>query len=356
MPKRVGFLYEKLCDKDLIRRAIDSGAKNKRNRRDVAIVLANKEKYVEKMYELVVNGTFVPTKPKLKEKYDFCSQKVRTIEVVPFFPDGIMHQMIVMVSQPILSRGMYHWSCASIPGRGTAYAQKYVKRIIRRDVKGTKYVLKIDIKKFYPSVNIKKLIWALARKIKDKKFLKLIYEILETCSHGIAIGFYICQWFANYYLETLDHYILTLPGVKYMVRYMDDIVIFGPNKKKLHKARQLIAKFMEEKLGLQMKENWQVWPLNSRMLDFVGYRFSRQHTIMRKRNFLRFTRQCRRIQKQLATGKKISFKQAASLLSRAGQLKHCNSYKIRSKYLDPIGIKNLKEVVRSESKRRQRAA
>lgn len=356
MPKRVGFLYEKMCDKDLIRRAIDSGAKGKHGRWDVKPVLADKEKYIDKMYELVVTESYIPTKPKLKERYDPCSQKTRMIEVVPFFPDGVMHQMIVMVSQPVLSRGMYHWSCASIPGRGCAHAQKYVKRIIRKDYKGTKYVCKMDIKKFYPSVNIKKLIWALARKIKDKKFLKLIYEILQTCSHGLAIGFYICQWFANYYLETLDRYIIALPGVKYMVRYMDDIVIFGPNKKKLHKVRKLIAEFMNKKLGLQMKENWQVWPLNSRMLDFVGYRFSRNHTILRKRNFLRFTRQCRRVQKVLADGRRITFKQASGLLSRAGQLKHCNSQNIRVKYLDPIGIKNLKEVVRYESKRRQLAA
>lgn len=356
MPKRVGFLYEKMCDKDLIRRAIDAGAKGKHKRWDVAPVVADKEMYVDKMYELVTTGSFVPTPPRPKNRYDPCSQKIRVIEVVPFFPDGVMHQMIVMVSQPILMRGMYHWSCASIPGRGSAHAQKYVNRIIRRDVKGTKYVCKMDIKKFYPSINIKKLVWALARKIKDKRFLKLVYDILQSCAHGLAIGFFICQWFANYYLETLDQYIMTLPGVKYMVRYMDDIVIFGPNKKQLHKARKLIAAFMEEKLGVQMKGNWQVWPINSRMLDFVGYRFSRTHVIMRKRNFLRFTRQCRRAEKVLLSGRRMSFKMAAGLLSRTGQLKHCNSHKIRVKYLDPIGLKNLKEVVRNESKRRPSAA
>ncbi len=356
MPKKVGFLYEKMCDKNLISLAIDAGAKHKKDRPDVARVMANKQEYVDKMYELVSTESFVPTKPRLKKRYDHCSQKMRIIEVVPFFPDGIMHQMIVMVAQPVLMRGMHHWSCASIPGRGPARAQRYVKRIIKKDVKGTKHASKMDIEKFYPSVNIKKVIWALARKIKDKRFLKLIWEILKTCSQGLAIGFYICQWLANYYLETLDRYIMTLPGVKYMVRYMDDIVIFGPNKKKLHRARKAIAEFMRDVLGLRMKGNWQVWPLDSRMLDFVGLRFARTHTIMRKRNFLRFTRQCRRIQKRVDSGKQILFKQAQSLLSRSGQLKHCNSVMIRTKYLDPIGIRNLKEVVRNESKRRLCAA
>ena len=148
---------------------------------------------------------------------------------------------------------------------------------------------------------------------------------------------------------------MTLPGVKYMTRYMDNITLLGPNKKQLHKARKLIAAFMQQRLGLSMKANWQIYPTAKRMVSAVGYRFSRTHVILRKRNFLRFTRQCRRVKKRLDAGKPIMFAQASGLLSRAGQLKHCNSYTIRVKYIDPIGVKHLKEVVRNESKRRQRA-
>ncbi|MFR8333983.1 MAG: RNA-directed DNA polymerase [Oscillospiraceae bacterium] len=86
---------------------------------------------------------------------------------------------------------------------------------------------------------------ALARKIKDKRFLRTVYSIIESCGGGLAIGYYICQWLANFYLEPLDRYIMTLPGVKYMTRYMDNITLLGPNKKQLHKARKLIAAFMQ---------------------------------------------------------------------------------------------------------------
>lgn len=113
--------------------------------------------------------------------------------------------------------------------------------------------------------------------------------------------------------------------------------------------------FMQQRLGLSMKANWQIYPTAKRMVSAVGYRFSRTHVILRKRNFLRFTRQCRRVKKRLDAGKPIMFAQASGLLSRAGQLKHCNSHTIRVKYIDPIGVKHLKEVVRNESKRRQRA-
>ena len=257
--------------------------------------------------------------------------------------------------KPVLMRGMHPWSCASIPGRGGKRIHKKIRGALRNDPKGTKYAAELDVAQYYPSISGKRLIWALARKIKDKRFLRTVYSIIESCGGGLAIGYYICQWLANFYLESLDQYIMTLPGVKYMTRYMDNITLLGPNKKQLHKARKLIAAFMQQRLGLSMKANWQIYPTAKRMVSAVGYRFSRTHVILRKRNFLRFTRQCRRVKKRLDAGKPIMFAQASGLLSRAGQLKHCNSHTIRVKYIDPIGVKHLKEVVRNESKRRQRA-
>ena len=101
-----------------------------------------------------------------------------------------------------------------------------------------------------------------------------------------------------------------------------------------------------------MKENWQVVPVKSRPVDFVGYKFYRNHTTLRRRNFLRFARQCRRVQKRLDKGKHIPFTTASGVLSRVGQLKHCDGYKARAKYFDPIGEKPLKDVVRAEAKRK----
>ena len=374
MPKRIGFLYEKMADKPYIRRVILDAARGKRKRREVRRVLSNLDEYVDKTYEMVASESFVPTRPQEKVIYDESSQKWRTIKIVPFWPDGVMHWLLVTTMRPALMRGMYHWSCASIPGRGGKRVQQHIRRTLRDDPEGTKYAAELDVKHYYPSIPIKRLIWALARKIKDKKFLRTVYSVLESCGGGLAIGYYICQWLANYYLETLDHYILTLPGVKYMDRYMDNITLRGPNKKLLHKARKKIEAFMWERLGLRMKENWQIFRTTftpavakrhnllderkrklrkPRMVSAVGYRFCRTHIVLRKRHFLRFTRQCRRVSKRLNAQKPISFKQASGLLSRIGQLRHCDSHNIRVKYVDPIGVKNLKEVVRYESKRRQ---
>lgn len=352
MPKRVGYLYQWMCDKQHIHQAIHVGAKRKRNRSDVAKVLANEDKYVDAVYDMLVNHSFVPQEPRRAQRFDQSSSKWREIEYVAFFPDGIIHTMMVMAMQPVILRGMHRWCCASVPGRGSSDARKFCRRIITNDVKGTKYVLKFDVHHYYHSINRRVLLRLLARKIKDKDFLRLVWDILNTCQEGLGIGFFICQWLANFYLEGLDRFILTLPGVKYMTRYMDDVVIFGPNKRHLHRARLAIADYLRRFLRLEMKGNWQVFPIKARPLDFVGYKFYRTHTTLRRRNFLSLTRQARRVQKRIAAGYEVSFHVAAGLLSRVGMLVHCDGMNVRKKYIDPIGIKRLKEVVRNESKRR----
>ena len=184
----------------------------------------------------------------------------------------------------------------------------------------------------------------------------MVRSVLETGAPGLAIGYYLCQWLANFYLEAVDRYIRSLDGVDHMVRYMDNITLFGRNKRHLHKAVRATGTYVRHYWRLHLKGNWQVYPTESRMVSAVGFRFGEKHTILRKKTFLRFTRACRKARKRQHEHQHISVKLARSILSRAGQLKHCNSHKIRVKYLDPIGIKNLKEVIRYESQRRQRAA
>lgn len=372
MPKRVGFLYDKMVDRDFIRKVILDSARYRHSRKDISRVLADLDKYVDLTYEMLRDGTYVPSLPREKTIYDESSQKYRDIKIVPYWPDGVIQWIIVAAMKPVMMRGMYHWSCASIPGRGTKRVHDHLQRAVRRDPKGTRYAAEIDVRHYYPSISIRRLIWMLARKIKDKRFLRLVYSILETCGEGLAIGYYICQWLANFYLESLDRHIMTLPGVKYMTRHMDNYTLTGPNKKLLHKARLDIEQQMK-RLGLTMKGNWQVYRTTftpkvekahqllpekqrrlrkPRMVSAVGYRFAPTYTSLRKRNFLRFTRQCRRVKKRLDADRPVSPHLAGSLLSRIGQLKHCDSHKIREKYVDPIEIKRIKEVVRHESKRR----
>lgn len=347
MPKRVGYLYARLLYKGFIKLAIIEGSRGKKKRWDVKLVLSDIDNYVDKIFELILNETYVPTEPKKKTIYEKNSMKWRDIKVVPFYPDGIIQQMVVMAMKDVLMRGMYRWSCASVPGRGNLEALHYTEKAIRNDPKNTKHCYKADIKNYYGSIDRQKLMEMLRRKIKDKKFLHLVELIIYSDPEpGLSIGFYINQWLANFYMEPVDRFICTLDGVEYYVRNMDDIVLMGPNKKKLHKAHKAIETFVLDNLGLTIKENWQVFPVNSRGIDFVGYRIFRDYTILRKRNFLKYTRNSVRIKKMIMQHRKIPFRLAAGLLSRSGQLKHCNGITAKQKYLYPIGVKFLKKVVK----------
>lgn len=375
MPKRVGYLYDKMLNKDLIRFVILESARHKHRRHEVRKVLTHLEKYVEQTYKILSAGSYVPTRPKLKTIYDDSSQKQRELKIVPFWPDGIVHRLIVEVMKPVLMRGMHPYSCASIPGRGGARIRKYLAHAMSCDPKGTRYACEMDIRHFYPTVPIRRLIRAIGRKIKDKRFLRLIWAILQSCGGGLAIGYYICQWLANFYLELLDRILCGLPGVKYYTRHMDNLTLLGPNKRLLHRARDAAEKLMREKLGVQLKGNWQVYRTTlsraaaarasqlddrrkalrrPRAVAAVGYRFWHSGVTLRRRNFLRTIRQARRIRKKQAAKAHISAQQAQGFISRIGQLKHCNSFKVRQKYIFPIKINALKEVIRNESKRRQR--
>lgn len=180
MPKRLGYLYDKMLDRDFIRSVILMAAKGRHGRKDIARVLADLDNRVEQMYQLLSEDRFVPSVPKEREIYDESSQKIRLIKTVPFWPDAVVHWLAVEAMKPVLMRGMHHWSCASIPGRGIKRAHDHIKSILRNDPKGTKYAAELDVAQYYPNISSKRLIWALARKIKDKRFLRLLYSIIAV--------------------------------------------------------------------------------------------------------------------------------------------------------------------------------
>lgn len=350
MPKRIGFLYEKMLDKTFISNSILKSAKGKKNRREVKKILNNIEYYTNLLFNLLKQEKYIPSKPKQKEIFDQSSQKYRQIEYTRFFPDQIIQYMIVDIMQPIFMKHMYPWSCASLPNRGGSRQSKYLKNKLINDKKGTKYCLYLDINKYFPSINKEIIIKKIEHKIKDGKMIKLIKDIIYTCDKGLGIGYYLNQWLANFYLEDTDWFINSQKGVKYYCRYMDNLTILGPNKKLLHEAKNKIIKKLQEE-NLKINNDWQIFLVDKRMINSVGLRFNHKNILLRKKTKLKFVRQCKKIIKKQANRKKIPYHQATSLLSKNGFLHQFNSSTIKKKYFSQININLIKEVVRNESKK-----
>lgn len=345
--KRVGYIFEKVCDINNILQAIENASRGKKNRRIVQNVLAHKQEAAEAVRELLVKKEYTPKPYREFKIKDGASQKERIIYCPAFYPDQIIHWAIMQIVEPILQKGMYEFSCGSIPGRGVHYGKRYIERWLRRDRKNTKYCLKLDIKKYYPHINNTVLKEKFRAKIKDPNALWLIDTIIDSHKEGLPIGNYTSQWWANFYLEGLDHYIKEQLHIKYYLRYMDDMVLFCANKKILHKVRKLIAEYIQP-LGLTLKENWQVFKVNSRPIDFLGFRFYHDRTTLRRRNSLRIRRRVARVYRK----GKITVHDARAILSYLGWIYHSNSRTYYARYIKPyINIKNLKEIVSRESRK-----
>jgi len=123
------------------------------------------------------------------------------------------------------------FTCASIKGRGIHKASSLIDRHME-DVGETQYCLKIDISKFYPNIDHNILKFLLRKKFKDKKLLKLLDKIINSTpgNKGVPIGSYLSQFLANFYLAYFDHWLKEEKKVKYVVRYMDDVVILHHSK------------------------------------------------------------------------------------------------------------------------------
>lgn len=147
------------------------------------------------------------------------------------------------------------------------------------------------------------------RKIKDPAVLLLLDGIIDSAP-GVPIGNYISQYFANLYLSELDHRIKEVAGVRYYYRYADDIVVLAGDKATLHGVRVFINDYLNTERNLSMKSNYQIFPVESRGIDFVGYVTYHTHSLARKRNKQGLCREVAKLRKR----------ESPNLISCCGQL------------------------------------
>lgn len=212
-------------------------------------------------------------------KYDIFmiyEPKERIVYRLPYFPDRITHHAIMNVLEPIFVSSFTADTYSCIKERGIHKLLWNLKHDLK-DVEGTQYCLKLDIKKFYPSVDHDMLKMLLRRKFKDQDILWLLDEIIDSAP-GLPIGNYLSQYLANFYLSYFDHWLKEEKRVKYYYRYADAL---DDNKRILHALLEDIKLYLEE-LKLEVKKNHQVFPVDARGIDFVGYVFYHTHIRIRK--------------------------------------------------------------------------
>jgi retron-type reverse transcriptase len=185
--KRYGNLYSKIYDMENIALAHENAKKGKLHYSEVKMVEANSEKYFKEIHNMLKNKTFHNSKYEVFIKND--KGKEREIFKLPYFPDRIIHHCIMNVLEPIWMKTLISDTYSSLKGRGIHKGVKRVKSALK-DRENTKYCLKMDVKKFYPSINHDILKQIIRRKIKDKNLLWLLDEIIDSAK-GVPIGNYL---------------------------------------------------------------------------------------------------------------------------------------------------------------------
>ena len=340
--KREGNLYSQIYDLGNLYLAHQNARKGKGWYRDVAEVDSDAELYLEILRQMFINHEYQTSEYEVFDREE--GGKVRRIYKLPYFPDRIGQWAIIQIIEPYLLKTFIIDTYSALPGKGIHFGLRRVKKAIAADKEGCKYCLKLDIHHYYQSIDHEILKSKYRRLFKDKDLLWVLDEIIDSVSTsdsgeqgvGIPIGNYLSQYSGNLYLSDFDHWIKEQKHVKHYFRYMDDIVILSSNKIDLQFLFQDIKDYFTNNLKLTIKSNYQIFPTYIRGVDFLGYRIFENFVLLRKSTCKKMKRKMRIIKKKINNGGYINYSENCSINSYLGWTKHCNSYRLNKKYINPL--------------------
>jgi len=345
MPKRIGFLWEKMISRENCIRAEREMCKNKKDNAKARFISKHVDEFGGALFQKLIRGTFEFHKPYERSICESYKKKERHLKI-PCLEDQAAMQAWLNIATPYIVKRNYFYNCGSIPGGGQTRAVKGLQKHLSGK-KPPKWACVSDIRHFYETCPHEAVLAGLRRIFKDEKFIGFAAEIMKSMSDtgiGLAIGYPVSHWFANVALMHIDHELRRrFPDVLHF-RYMDDTVFISHNKRHLRRAFQFYAGSVEA-LGMSIKPNWQLFPIRSRGITFLSYRFFHGYTILTKPLMFRIAR------KMKNAAKGLTVHLAASVMSYMGILKHCNSrHFFEARVLPYIRPKKCRRMISDASK------
>ncbi|GAB1462204.1 reverse transcriptase domain-containing protein [Pedobacter sp.] len=319
--KRIGRLYSEICSRENI--LLADRIARRRKKRQASIIAFDKNfiANIDAIEKELIEKTYRTSEYRTRTIYE---KKERVISILPYRDRVVQHAVMIKLENLFVSMFTADtYSC--IKGRGIHSASNKLK-VALRDTKNSKFCLKLDIKKFYPSVDQRILKNLLTRKFKDKDLINLLNGIIDSAT-GLPIGNYLSQYLANFYLAYFDHWLKEKVGIKHYFRYADDMVILHSSKEYLGSLFTDIKAYLKRELKLEVKPNRGVFR-SDKGIDFLGYVHHPEHTALRKSIKQDFAR---KINKGITPLSKASY---------LGWTKHCNSKNLIKKLLPNTAINN----------------
>lgn len=286
--KRTGGLYEKIATYDALWNGYLDAKKSKAGRR----ACLEFEKSIGTEINNLLNELRSETyEPRPYFSFEISEPKKRTI-YAPAFRDCVVQHAIYTVVMPIYEKTFIDQSFACRKGKGTHKAADYAQDALRRS-SDSSYLLQLDIRKFFYSIDRCVLESLLRKKIKDEKMIRLMVSFAKyDAEKGIPIGNLLSQMFALVYLNPLDHFVVRelkpKPGY---CRYVDDFVLFGLTRTEALENKARIIKFISRELGLELSKSRIA--KTSKGINFCGYRTWRSARFVRKHSLYKARRSVR---------------------------------------------------------------
>lgn len=295
--KRYGYLIEKVVEESNLLEAFSMVMRGKKRSRTVRYFKKNRDKILTELADEIRSGKYAPSGFREFEVVE--NGKVREIQSLPFKDRIALHAIMAVLHREVLGSMMIRDTYASLPKRGIHDGLNRVRKALK-DRQNTAYCLKLDLRKFYHSIDREVLVARLRRKIKDETMMQTLIQIIYSYGPGLAIGYHSSQLLGNFYLCLLDHYMKSELGVKYYFRYCDDIVILSPTKEYLHGIFDKLRDLVEGKLHLTIKPNYQIFPVEARGIDFLGYVIRHDYVLVRKHIKKRVARRLHKLKSKKA--------------------------------------------------------
>jgi retron-type reverse transcriptase len=307
----------------------------------------------------LASGDYRPGTYRLFTIYE---RKPRLIAAAPF-RDRVVHHAVMNVIEPPLDRRFIHDSYACRQGKGTHAAVDRYQRWAQQ----YRYALKLDVQQYFPSIDHTILKATLRRHLRDDHVLALLDLIIDSGPDlapaqpvyfpgdelltplerrcGIPIGNLTSQFFANLYLNDLDHGIKEVLQVPAYWRYVDDMVLLADEKARLWAWRNWIA---EQLAAVRLR----LHPAKAKVsqvkegLDLLGYRVFPERRRLRNENGLRFRRRLREFACGYAEGRLDWDDFNPSVQAWLGHACHADTWGLREQIFSAVYFQRERAIAR----------
>lgn len=355
-------VFDEIFSIDNLYAALEDASQGQRYNKDALVYNLDAWAMVQEIRNEIFSGTYSIDRYYIFYVYEPKKRMIMSIS----FKHRIVQWAIYRVINPVLVKGYIEDSYGCIPGRGSLSAMQRLKYwVVMASRKEEQwFYLKLDISKYFYRISHRVLKKILAKKIKDKRLLKVLYSIID-CEHtpfglplgrspgdvpleerlfdvGMPIGNLLSQLFANVYLNELDQYCKRELQIRFYIRYMDDVIILCNSKLQLRIWKDQIEQFLLQELELHLNKKTCIRPIGQG-IEFVGYRIWADRVVIRKSTTLRIRRALRGMAAKY-TDYKITMQDfSETLQSYLGMLEHCDSDALINKILDEIVLTHNKE-------------